>query len=145
MGKKNRPKLNFFCLNKITIIEKFWLKRYQWLIYLKCRAGGIAPTSHLSGDVREFTYFLSEQTGQIDLDRPYSWVKCNNDFKGYYVTDYSLDQFSIFTSVIVNNQSVKKSSTKILCKRKKKDCWKYIIKEKNWLLFRFFQQAIEPI
>ena len=79
---------------------------YEWLIYLKCRAGGIYPNDHSGGQVREFTYFLNYEMGQIDLDRHYTWVKCNNDFRGYYVTDYSAQQFLIFDELLFKNQSV---------------------------------------
>lgn len=58
------------------------------------------------GNIREFTFFLKSETGQIDLDRRYSWVKCNNDFKGYYVADYSAQLLQAFDQVLTSGTDV---------------------------------------
>lgn len=63
----------------------------MWMIYLRCQAGGIYPDSHSSGDIREFSFFLRSENGEIDLERRFTWVKCNTDFKGYYTIHYSDD------------------------------------------------------
>lgn len=82
------------------------LNRFKWQIYLRCRAGGIYPNDHLSGNIREFTYFLRVESGYIDLDRHYTWVKCNNDFRGYYVLDYSAQLFAVFDEILSRNKEV---------------------------------------
>ena len=76
------------------------------MVYVRCRAGGIYPDQHAAGSIREFTYFLNDKSGQIDLDRRYTWVKCNNDFKGYYVTDYSAQLFQAFDQILASNPEV---------------------------------------
>lgn len=70
------------------------------MIYLQCRAGGVYPIDHTLGQIREFTYFLNAKSGSIELDRDYSWVKCNNEFRGYYVTEYTVEQFAAFDEVL---------------------------------------------
>ena len=73
---------------------------------MKCRAGGTWPNQHMTGNIREFTFFLRLETGQIDLDRRYSWVKCNNDFRGYYVVDYSAQLLAAFDEVLSTSKDV---------------------------------------
>jgi hypothetical protein len=82
-----------------------YILSYEWLIYIQCKAGGLFP-DHLAGNVREFNFFLKERSGSIELDREYTWVKCNTDFKGYYVTDYSEQQFDIFENILLRNKTV---------------------------------------
>lgn len=40
------------------------------------------------------------------LDRRYSWVKCNENFRGYYVNDYSPDQFDAFQTILMQDMDV---------------------------------------
>lgn len=56
---------------------------------------------HITGSVKEFNFFLKDTDGSVDLDRKYTWVKCNKDFKGYYVTDYSNDNFQALEQVLI--------------------------------------------
>lgn len=79
---------------------------FKWQVYLKCRAGGIGPSQHLAGDIREFNFFLRFESGQIDLDRRYSWIKCNNEFRGYYVMDYSAQLLLAFDEILSTNKDV---------------------------------------
>ena len=89
-------------MNRINLI----FFSFRWQVYLKCRAGGTGPNQHMTGNIHEFTFFLSLETGQIDLDRRYSWVKCNNDFRGYYVVDYSAQLLAAFDEVLSSSKDV---------------------------------------
>ncbi|CAF0707260.1 unnamed protein product [Brachionus calyciflorus] len=82
---------------------------FRWRIYLKCKAGGEingAVVNHLGGSTLEFVYFLQGINGQLDLDRRYTWIKCNTDFKGFYVTDYTNNLFDAFETILLSNRSV---------------------------------------
>jgi hypothetical protein len=84
---------------------------FKWMIYLQCRAGGVYDQSqgplHLSGQIKEFSFFLDEFEGIYDgLDRRYTWVKCNNEFRGFYVTDYAQAIFDAFTNILTNKIEV---------------------------------------
>ena len=43
--------------------------------------------------------FLSEQTFDTEFEK-ISWVKCNKDFRGYYVTDYSTENFETLAALL---------------------------------------------
>ena len=81
---------------------------------------------HLVGTVKEFEYFLKETQGffklfrisdiktrilyafniflgEYPLDREYTWIKCNKNFNGFYVTDYFDRDFEAFEKLIKNN------------------------------------------
>lgn len=49
-------------------------------------------------------FFLKD--GTLELNKTYSWVKCNNDFRGYYVNEYSFDLFKDLINVLNTNPSV---------------------------------------
>lgn len=87
-------------LENLDNICLFFFLRYRWQIYLKCRAGGTLPDQHTTGEIREFNFFLHDESGFIDLDRRYTWVKCNNDFRGYYILDYSEELFAALNQVL---------------------------------------------
>lgn len=79
----------------------------MWKIHLQCKAGGTynaagTTTQHIIGDVVEFEYFLTSNEGFIDLSRRFTWVKCNRDFKGYYVTEYLDSNYEIFAFLLGN-------------------------------------------
>jgi len=88
---------------------------FKWMIYLQCKAGGVYDPSsqgslHLSGDIKEFSFFLDDFEGVFDgLDRRYTWVKCNNEFRGFYVTDYAPSIFDAFTEILSNKIEVRVS------------------------------------
>ncbi len=89
--------------------------KYIWPIYLKCRAGGyINPYNgkkeHLKDGTVDFNYFLVGKEGSIELDSSYSWIKCNKDFKGYYLTDYPVEIYEAFNELLINNAGVSNNS-----------------------------------
>ena len=103
----------FFILLKLFSLKLNinYIKSYKWLIYLQCKAGGTynpiaGLDQHLNGDISEFNYFMKDKEAFFDLDRRYTWVKCNKDFKGYYATDYSRNIFSAFTHILLNKPEV---------------------------------------
>ena len=60
----------------------------------------------MAGDVQEFDFYLGVESDSIELNRAFSWIKCNKDFKGYYLTDYSEINFKALEYVLSQNQSV---------------------------------------
>lgn len=79
------------------------------MIYLQCKAGGSivnGVAEHTLGDIEEFSYFLRDSEGSIGLKKRYTWVKCNKDFRGYYVTDYSDANFQALENVLINRPDV---------------------------------------
>ena len=68
-------------------------------MYLKCTAGG-QDSDDLGGVPKNVTFFLDKQMGEFELDRDYSWIKCNNDFKGFYITAYTEADFKKFAGAI---------------------------------------------
>lgn len=86
---------------------------------MKCIAGGIYPDNHLYGMTTKFTVFMNAKSVFTILDRDYSWVKCNENFGGFYVTDYTCDQFEVFETLLMKNQNVN------IYTRKRKRNWKF--------------------
>jgi hypothetical protein len=78
----------------------FNIKSYQWPIYLRCKAGGTA-SSPTGGLVVPFDYLLNNKMGTAQLNGVFNWVKCNNDFKSYYITEYTNSQFETFEQVLL--------------------------------------------
>ena len=81
---------------------------YKWKIYLQCQVGGtynatdlndddFESTQHTNGNYYNFDFFLTSQKGSIRLpsNRQYSWIKCNRNFNGYYLTSYSDYNFKV--------------------------------------------------
>ena len=80
----------------------------MWKIHLQCKAGGTfnaagTSTQHIAGQLVEFEYFLTSTEGSIDLSRRFTWVKCNKEFKGYYVTEYLDSNYEIFQFLLENS------------------------------------------
>jgi hypothetical protein len=78
---------------------------------LQCKAGGTysaagGTTQHINGQMVEFDYFLKSNEAFIDLSRRFTWVKCNRDFKGYYVTEYLDANYEIFNFLLSNDDNV---------------------------------------
>ena len=48
-----------------------------------------------------FAKFAQTFKGYDDLDRRYTWIKCNKDFKGYYMTDYFDNNFDAIEYVLL--------------------------------------------
>jgi hypothetical protein len=42
----------------------------------------------------------------MTLPGTYSWVKCNKDFKGFYVTDYDVSVFDGLSEVLLKSPQV---------------------------------------
>jgi hypothetical protein len=83
---------------------------FKWPIYLKCRAGGSislnGQINHLIENSVDFNFFLNESTGSIELDSSYTWIKCNKDFRGFYVTDYPVVIYEAFNELLIENAGV---------------------------------------
>ncbi|CAF0936439.1 unnamed protein product [Brachionus calyciflorus] len=82
---------------------------YKWEIFLECKAGGEyvnGKPQHTTGSIREFEFFLANDRDHFDLDRVYTWVKCNKDFTGFYVTEYKNELFEVFESVLLENKDL---------------------------------------
>ena len=45
--------------------------------------------------------------GTFQLDREYTWIKCNRNFNGFYMTDYFNKDFEAFEKLIKNNDDEK--------------------------------------
>ena len=41
------------------------------------------------------------------MDREYTWIKCNRNFNGFYMTDYFNKDFEAFEKLIRNNDNEK--------------------------------------
>ncbi len=39
------------------------------------------------------------------MTKAYTWVKCNNNFRGYYVNEYTLDAFIEIVNTLKSNKS----------------------------------------
>ena len=64
---------------------------YRWKIHLRCVLGGNYPnddTTNVDGGTIELM-FDGEQTSQILNGQTFSWIKCNQDFQGFYVAQYT--------------------------------------------------------
>ena len=75
---------------------------------MQCRAGGnLLPDAgldeHLQGSVYSFEYFLRGKEARLLLDRQYTWIKCNRNFDGFYMTDYFDTAFEAFEVLLRNN------------------------------------------
>ena len=51
-------------------------------------------------------YFF--KLGTLDLGRKISWIKCNKDFKSYYVTSYSKNNVEQLLDVVNKELEVRK-------------------------------------
>ncbi|CAF1192609.1 unnamed protein product [Adineta steineri] len=63
---------------------------YRWKIKLECLLGGHPDSDIVDVDASTIAFiFDTEHTTRIFPGKSYSWIKCNRDFTGYYVTEYS--------------------------------------------------------
>ncbi|RNA36671.1 endoplasmic reticulum aminopeptidase 2 isoform X2 [Brachionus plicatilis] len=82
---------------------------YKWEIYLDCQAGGEFigdQANHVQGMTTQFKFFLTGDRDFVDLDRVYTWVKCNKDFNGFYITDYRNELFEAFEAILLHDMTV---------------------------------------
>jgi hypothetical protein len=85
---------------------------------LQCKAGGTYSNDtddvqqHLRGDTFEFEYLLQARDDEIELDRQYTWIKCNRNFKSFYSARYSDEIVEALATVLTygNNVSIPNDS-----------------------------------
>ena len=63
-------------------------------------------SQHLAGTIEEFNFYLGNTSASLELNRSFSWIKCNKDFRGYFLTDYSEYNFQALEHVFTRNQTV---------------------------------------
>lgn len=77
---------------------------YRWKISVQCVLGENASDSNLIGQSNEtIDFFLETQhETQYFPEKLYTWIKCNRDFQGFYVTEYTstLALWESFSSII---------------------------------------------
>jgi hypothetical protein len=89
------------------------MESYKWEIYLQCKAGGTHShdpndqEQHLKGNVLAFEYFFSTVADELELDRQYTWIQCNKNFKSFYTTSYSDDIVKALSTVLKYANQVK--------------------------------------
>ncbi|CAF3811776.1 unnamed protein product [Rotaria sp. Silwood1] len=79
-------------------------QNYRWKINIKCVLGGNYPnsdTTDIGNDTIDFI-LENEREERVLSGKSYSWIKCNQDFQGFYVTKYSFPSITWqrFTSVL---------------------------------------------
>lgn len=90
-------------------INHFFPSR-NWIIYLKCLVGGEfikGSPQYTATNVQQIVYLLKEQEGYIKLAKEYTWIKCNSDFHGYYLTNYDNKNFEALNNLLRNDYSVR--------------------------------------
>ena len=72
----------------------------------------------MGGDTIEFM-LEAEQETRVLPNKSYSWMKCNRDFEGFYVTDYTFETnaWLHFSSVLEEQPAVREPD----CRRKHDD------------------------
>ncbi len=61
----------------------------------------------MNGASEDFNFYLGTETGTHRLtSRKFSWIKCNKDFRGYYLTSYSEYNFFALEHVMQNTKNV---------------------------------------
>lgn len=85
---QERFSLSIFNENELIDIPLVSPFNYTWKIYLQCYAFG-DTSNNLDGTLEPFNFYLGSKEGSKKLDKKYSWVKCNKDFKGFYLSSYS--------------------------------------------------------
>ena len=75
---------------------------YRWKISIQCVLGGNHSNSEIDNNTIDFI-LETEQESQYLPGKFYTWIKCNRDFQGFYVTQYSSESSSSwqhFSSVL---------------------------------------------
>jgi aminopeptidase N len=64
---------------------------YRWMINIQCVLGGNQTDSDIIDIGDDTINFIleTEQETKFLPDKFYTWIKCNRDFQGFYVTKYS--------------------------------------------------------
>ena len=104
-------------------------KDYRWKINVRCvlgknthrrlrrsvrlSSGGDVPfndTVNMGGDTIELM-LEAEQETRVLMNKSYSWIKCNRDSEGFYVTDYTFETnaWLHFSSVLEEKPTVRRS------------------------------------
>jgi hypothetical protein len=76
------------------------MSSYLWEIYLKCRVGGVFNGGDDLSQIDNFTYYLNTKSGFVVLEKKYTWIKCNTDFKGFYVSNYDVANYDKLIEVL---------------------------------------------
>ncbi|CAF2088041.1 unnamed protein product [Rotaria magnacalcarata] len=66
---------------------------YRWMISIQCILGGNSSTvdiTNLGDDTIDFILETEEETQYLP-GKFYTWIKCNRNFQGFYVTKYTSD------------------------------------------------------
>ena len=63
-------------------------------------------SAHLMGDTLDFEFYLGSEKGSLSLNGTYSWIKCNRNFRGYYLTTYTEYNFKAVEYVMANSNNV---------------------------------------
>ncbi len=82
---------------------------YRWKISIQCVLGGNHSNSEINNDTIDFI-LETEKENQFLPGKYYTWIKCNRDFQGFYVTQYLLSESSSwqhFSSVLEAQPTVK--------------------------------------
>ncbi len=74
---------------------------YRWKINIQCVLGENHSNSNIDSDTIDFILDTEQET-QFLPGKFYTWIKCNRDFQGFYVTQYSSESSSWqhFSSVL---------------------------------------------
>jgi len=80
---------------------------YRWKINIQCVLGENHSNSNIDSDTIDFILDTEQET-QFLPGKFYTWIKCNRDFQGFYVTQYSSESSSWqhFSSVLEAQPSV---------------------------------------
>jgi pyroglutamyl-peptidase II len=120
LSVEKKTKINFqqsrFLLAEDTNPNPIYVSPYGyiWQIYLKCTAGGTFDSSnssnesqHIDGETFDFNFFLDQTQDSLEIDeREFTWVKCNNDFTSFLMTEYSDEIFKNLVTALKLNDSL---------------------------------------
>jgi hypothetical protein len=89
------------------------LIRSLWPTYIRCKAGGDG-TGPTGGTIQPFDFLMGTKTGTTQITGVFDWVKCNLDFKAYYMSNYDSSQFESFEAVLAAAPNVNPFKTRRL-------------------------------
>lgn len=88
-------------------------ENYRWKINIQCTLGS---NDNLDIDNQTINFILdTEQEIQTISEKNYSWIKCNRDFQGFYVTEYSFPNitWSYFSTLIETRSTLFSNEDKV--------------------------------
>ena len=82
-------------------------KDYRWKINIQCVLGGDDLNSEIDNDTIDFILQTAEES-QFLPGKFFTWIKCNRDFQGFYVTRYlpELTSWQHFSSILETQPTV---------------------------------------